>query len=225
MHDVDFEQYPEEHCKKAVELLQQENVEPEVIHAVCSHGFGHCSDVEPEHEMEKVLFACDELTGLIWAAAKMRPSGSVSDRELKSLKKKFRISVLRRAVPEKLLQKAREKLGWPLEDLMERTILAMRSCETEVNEGNAGSGTRVRIICVTVQLLLICIKNKLLTGIKDAARLSGKDSLAASSFFITFRTENPAELSQQAFPLDPTGKDASAPAQLLSAVLPTGIFC
>ena len=90
LHDVDFEQYPEEHCKKAVELLQQENVEPEVIHAVCSHGFGHCSDVEPEHEMEKVLFACDELTGLIWAAAKMRPSGSVSDMELKSLKKKFK---------------------------------------------------------------------------------------------------------------------------------------
>ena len=134
LHDVDFERYPEEHCKKAVELLQGENAEPEVIHAVYSHGFGHCNDVEPQHEMEKVLFACDELTGLIWAAAKMRPSRSVSDMELKSLKKKFKDKRFAAGCSREIITEGAEKLGWTLEDLMERTILAMRSCETDVNE-------------------------------------------------------------------------------------------
>ena len=96
LHDVDFEKYPEEHCKKAPELLAEVNAEPELVHAVCSHGYGLCSDVKPEHEMEKVMFAVDELTGLIWAAAKMRPSHSVQDMELSSLKKKFKEQKVRR---------------------------------------------------------------------------------------------------------------------------------
>ena len=90
LHDIDFERYPEEHCKKAPELLEEAGAEPELIRAVVSHGWGICSDVEPEHPMEKILFAADELTGLIGAAAKMRPSGSVMDMEVKSLKKKFK---------------------------------------------------------------------------------------------------------------------------------------
>lgn len=90
LHDVDFERYPEEHCKKAVEILESHGVSPEMIHAVCSHGYGLVSDVQPEHTMEKILFATDELTGLIGAAALMRPSKSVEDMELKSLKKKFK---------------------------------------------------------------------------------------------------------------------------------------
>ena len=90
LHDVDFECYPEEHCKKAPELLKEIDASEELIHAVCSHGYGICSEVEPKHEMEKILFATDELTGLIWAAAKMRPSKSTKDMEVSSLKKKFK---------------------------------------------------------------------------------------------------------------------------------------
>ena len=90
LHDVDFEQYPEEHCKKAPELLSEIDAEEELVHAVVSHGYGLCSDVEPEHLMEKIMFASDELTGLIWAAAKMRPSKSVMDMEVSSVKKKFK---------------------------------------------------------------------------------------------------------------------------------------
>lgn len=115
-------------------MLQKENVEPEVIHAVCSHGFGHCSDVKPEHEMEKVLFACDELTGLIWAAAKMRPSKSVSDMELKSLKKKFKDKRFAAGCSREIISEGAGNLNWTLEELMERTIQAMRSCEASVNE-------------------------------------------------------------------------------------------
>ena len=90
LHDIDFEKYPEQHCKKAPELLKEIDADDRFIHAVVCHGYGLCSDVEPEHEMEKVLFASDELTGLIWAAAKMRPSKSTQDMEVKSLKKKFK---------------------------------------------------------------------------------------------------------------------------------------
>ena len=90
LHDVDFELYPEEHCKKCIELLRENNVDESIIHSICSHGYGLCSDVKPEHIMEKILFATDELTGLIWATAKMRPSKSVMDMELSSLKKKFK---------------------------------------------------------------------------------------------------------------------------------------
>ena len=133
LHDIDFEMYPEEHCKKAVELLEKAGAEPEVIHAVCSHGYGECSDVKPEHEMEKVLFACDELTGLIGAAAKMRPSKSVIDMEVKSLKKKFKDKRFAAGCSREIITKGAEQLGWSLEELMEKTILAMRSCEENIN--------------------------------------------------------------------------------------------
>lgn len=133
LHDIDFEMYPEEHCKKAVELLEKAGAEPEVIHAVCSHGYGECSEVKPEHEMEKVLFACDELTGLIGAAAKMRPSKSVMDMEVKSLKKKFKDKRFAAGCSREIITKGAEQLGWSLEELMEKTILAMRSCEENIN--------------------------------------------------------------------------------------------
>ena len=134
LHDVDFEQYPEEHCKKAPQLLAEIKAEPELVHAICSHGYGLCSDVEPEHEMEKVLFAADELTGLIGAAARMRPSKSVMDMEVSSLKKKFKDKKFAAGCSRDVIRTGAEKLGWTLEALMEKTIQAMRSCETAVNE-------------------------------------------------------------------------------------------
>ncbi len=134
LHDVDFEQYPEEHCKKAPQLLAEIKAEPELVHAICSHGYGLCSDVEPEHEMEKVLFAADELTGLIGAAARMRPSKSVMDMEVSSLKKKFKDKKFAAGCSRDVIRTGAEKLGWTLEELMEKTIQAMRSCETAVNE-------------------------------------------------------------------------------------------
>ena len=134
LHDIDFEQWPEEHCKKAPELLQSAGCSPELIHAVCSHGYGLCSDVEPTHQMEKVLFAADELTGLIGAAAKMRPSKSVSDMEVSSLKKKFKDKKFAAGCSRDVISQGAERLGWSLEELMEKTILAMRSCEEHVNQ-------------------------------------------------------------------------------------------
>ena len=134
LHDVDFEQYPEEHCKKAPQLLAEIKAEPELVHAICSHGYGLCSDVEPEHEMEKVLFAADELTGLVGAAARMRPSKSVMDMEVSSLKKKFKDKKFAAGCSRDVIRTGAEKLGWTLEELMEKTIQAMRSCETAVNE-------------------------------------------------------------------------------------------
>ncbi len=132
LHDIDFEQWPEEHCKKAPALLREAGATEELIHAVVSHGYGLCSDVAPEHEMEKVLFAADELTGLIWAAAKMRPSGSVMDMELSSLKKKFKDKKFAAGCSREVIRQGAEALGWTLDDLMQRTILAMRSCEESV---------------------------------------------------------------------------------------------
>ncbi len=134
LHDVDFEKYPEEHCKKAPELLAEIGAEPELIHAVCSHGYGLCSDVEPEHQMEKVLFAADELTGLIGAAIKMRPSKSVMDLEVSSLKKKFKDKRFAAGCSRDVIRQGAERLGWTLDELMEKTILAMRSCEESVNQ-------------------------------------------------------------------------------------------
>ena len=134
LHDIDFEQWPEEHCKKAPELLQSAGCSPELIHAVCSHGYGLCSDVEPTHQMEKVLFAADELTGLIGAAAKMRPSKSVSDMEVSSLKKKFKDKKFAAGCSRDVISQGAERLGWSLEELMEKTILAMRSCEERINQ-------------------------------------------------------------------------------------------
>ena len=134
LHDIDFEQWPEEHCKKAPELLESAGCSPEFIHAVCSHGYGLCSDVEPTHQMEKVLFAADELTGLIGAAARMRPSKSVSDMEVSSLKKKFKDKKFAAGCSRDVISQGAERLGWTLEGLMEKTILAMRSCEERINQ-------------------------------------------------------------------------------------------
>jgi len=133
LHDIDFEMWPEEHCKKAPELLEPAGADPEFVHAVVCHAYGICSDVEPVHEMEKVLFAVDELTGLIGAAARMRPSKSVCDMEVSSLKKKFKDKKFAAGCSRDVIQTGAERLGWTLEELMERTILAMRSCEERVN--------------------------------------------------------------------------------------------
>ena len=127
LHDIDFELWPEEHCKKAPELLKEAGVEDDIIHAVCSHGYGLCSNVEPEREMEKVLFACDELTGLIGAAALMRPSKSCSDMELKSLKKKFKDKRFAAGCSREVIQQGAEMLGWDLDKLLDETLNAMKS--------------------------------------------------------------------------------------------------
>lgn len=132
LHDIDFEQYPEEHCKKAPELLREGGAEEELIHAVCSHGYGLVSDVKPEHEMEKILFATDELTGLIGAAARMRPSKSVMDMEVSSLKKKFKDKRFAAGCSRDVIRDGAELLGWELDKLFSMTIDAMRSCEEQV---------------------------------------------------------------------------------------------
>ncbi len=134
LHDIDFEKYPEEHCKKAPELLQEIEAPEEVIRAICSHGYGICFDVEPKHEMEKILFATDELTGLIWAAAKMRPSKSTKDMEVSSLKKKFKDKKFAAGCSREIIKQGAERLGWTLDELFEKTILAMRDCEDRVEE-------------------------------------------------------------------------------------------
>lgn len=134
LHDVDFEQFPEQHCLKAPELLSEIEAPDNFVHAVCSHGYGLCCDVEPVHEMEKVLFAADELTGLIGAAARMRPSKSVMDMEVSSLKKKYKDKKFAAGCSRDVIAQGAERLGWELADLMEKTILAMRSCEDRVND-------------------------------------------------------------------------------------------
>ena len=134
LHDVDFEVYPDEHCLKAPELLAEVNASPEMVHAICSHGYGLCCDVEPIHIMEKILFAADELTGLIGAAARMRPSKSVMDMEVSSLKKKFKDKKFAAGCSRDVIKSGAERLGWTLEELMEKTILAMRSCEASIAE-------------------------------------------------------------------------------------------
>lgn len=134
LHDVDFEKYPEEHCKKAPELLKEIQAPDEMVRAICSHGYGICSDIEPTHEMEKILFATDELTGLIWAAAKMRPSKSTKDMEVSSLKKKYKDKKFAAGCSREIIGQGAERLGWTLDDLFEKTILAMRDCEDRVEE-------------------------------------------------------------------------------------------
>lgn len=134
LHDVDFEKYPEQHCKKAPELLKEINASDEFIHAVVCHGYGICVDVAPEHQMEKVLYAADELTGLIWAAAQMRPSKSTKDMEVKSLKKKFKDKRFAAGCSRDVIEKGAAVLGWDLNELFEKTILAMRYCEDQVHE-------------------------------------------------------------------------------------------
>lgn len=132
LHDVDFELYPDQHCQKAPELLAEIGATPEMVHAICSHGYGICSDVEPQHVMEKIMFATDELTGLIGAAARMRPSKSVMDMELSSLKKKFKDKKFAAGCSRDVIMQGAERLGWTLDELLEKTILAMRSCEATV---------------------------------------------------------------------------------------------
>ena len=133
LHDVDFEMFPDQHCIKAPELLAEIDASPEMVHAICSHAYGMCCDVEPEHLMEKVMFAADELTGLIGAAARMRPSKSVMDMEVSSLKKKFKDKKFAAGCSRDTIKEGADRLGWTLEELMEKTILAMRSCEAAVN--------------------------------------------------------------------------------------------
>ncbi len=132
LHDIDFEQWPDEHCHKCVELLTQAGADEKLIHAVVCHGYGLCSDVAPEHEMEKVLFACDELTGLIGACAKMRPSGSITDMDLKSLKKKYKTKAFAAGCSREVIAQGAEMLGWPLDDLLLRTLEAMKPDEAAI---------------------------------------------------------------------------------------------
>ena len=134
LHDVDFELYPEQHCQKAPEMLREAGVPDDVIRAVCSHGYGQCSDIKPERIMEKILFATDELTGLIGAAALMRPSKSVQDMELKSLKKKFKDKSFAAGCSRDVIRQGAEMLGWELDELLSKTLDAMRDCEAELNE-------------------------------------------------------------------------------------------
>ena len=134
LHDVDFEQYPDQHCRKAPDLLAEIAAPEEMVHAICSHAYGMSSDVEPVHQMEKIMFAVDELTGLIGAAARMRPSKSVMDMELSSLKKKFKDKKFAAGCSRDVIRQGAEMLGWSLDELMDKTILAMRSCEVRINE-------------------------------------------------------------------------------------------
>ena len=128
LHDIDFELYPEQHCQKAPELLAEVNASAEFIHAVCSHGYGICCDIE------NILFTVDELTGLIGAAARMRPSKSVMDMELSSLKKKFKDKKFAAGCSRDVIKQGAERLGWPLDEVLDKTIQAMRCCETSISE-------------------------------------------------------------------------------------------
>ena len=132
LHDIDFEMWPDEHCQKAPELLREAGVEEDMIRAIVSHSYGQCSDVKPEREMEKVLFACDELTGLIGAAALMRPSRSVMDMEVSSIKKKFKDKKFAAGCSREVIQQGAERLGWELPVLFEKTLAAMQSCEESI---------------------------------------------------------------------------------------------
>ena len=129
LHDLDFEQYPEQHCIKEQEILRNRGIDEKLIHAVASHGYMLTVDIEPVHEMEKVLYATDELTGLIGAAALMRPSKSVSDIELKSVKKKYKNANFAAGCSREVIERGAQMLGWELDKLISETILAMRSCE------------------------------------------------------------------------------------------------
>ena len=139
LHDIDFEQYPDEHCLKAPELLREGSVGEDIIHSVCSHGYGitvgngTTIDVEPVHVMEKVLFAMDELTGLIWSASLMRPSKSTKDMELKSLKKKYKSTGFAAGCSREVIARGAEQLDWELDELLEKTLEAMKASEDTIN--------------------------------------------------------------------------------------------
>lgn len=133
LHDLDFEEYPDAHCEKTQEMMRALGWDERLVHAAASHGYGLCpSSPEPEHEMEKVLFACDELTGLIGAAALMRPSKSVSDMELSSLKKKFKDKKFAAGCSRDVIRTGAERLGWELDTLLQKTLDAMKACEAEL---------------------------------------------------------------------------------------------
>ncbi|MCQ2546926.1 MAG: hydrolase [Clostridia bacterium] len=132
LHDIDFEEYPEQHCIKAPELLASAGVGEDMIRSICSHGYGLCADIKPEHEMEKVLYACDELTGIIGAAALMRPSKSVQDMELKSLKKKYKSPSFAAGCSREVIGQGAEMLGWELPELQQKTLDAMKACEADI---------------------------------------------------------------------------------------------
>ena len=135
LHDLDFELYPEEHCVKSQELMREHGVDENIIRSTASHGWSlTAANIEPEHQMEKVLFAIDELSGLIGAAALMRPSKSVQDMELKSLKKKFKDKHFAAGCSRDVIKQGADILGWPLDELMEKTIAAMRVDEAAINE-------------------------------------------------------------------------------------------
>ena len=138
LHDIDFEQWPDQHCVKSQELLRAAGIGEDMIHSICSHAYGLCSDVEPVHQMEKVLFAVDELTGLIGAAALMRPSKSCMDMEVSSLKKKFKDKKFAAGCSRDVITQGAERLGWELPVLFEKTILAMRSCEESIAQEMQG---------------------------------------------------------------------------------------
>ena len=137
LHDIDFEEYPEEHCIKAPELLREAGVGEEMIRAICSHGYGHRVPIKPEKEMEKVLYTVDELTGLIGAAALMRPSKSVMDMELKSLKKKYKDKRFAAGCSRDVIEAGAQMMGWEMDKVLETTIQAMRDCEASVQEETA----------------------------------------------------------------------------------------
>lgn len=133
LHDLDFEKYPEQHCIKEQQIMAERNIDKRIIHAAASHGYMLTVDIKPEHEMEKVLYAVDELTGLIGAAAIMRPSKSVQDLELKSVKKKYKSKSFAAGCSREVIERGADMLGWDLDYLIEQTILAMRSCEDKYN--------------------------------------------------------------------------------------------
>ena len=140
LHDIDFELFPEQHCQKAPELLKEAGASEELIHAVCAHGWPTCCDVEPVLLEEKVLFAADELTGLIWACALMRPSKSCSDMELSSLKKKFKDKKFAAGCSRDVIRLGADRLEWTLEELLEKTLAAMKIAESKVEEKMAAIG-------------------------------------------------------------------------------------
>ena len=132
LHDLDFEKYPERHCLAAQEIMRERGLDEKLVHAVVSHGYGLCCDVKPEAQMEKILFASDELTGLIGAAALMRPSKSVSDMELSSLKKKFKDKKFAAGCSRDVIKQGAEMLGWELDTLLQKTLDAMKACEADI---------------------------------------------------------------------------------------------
>ncbi len=133
LHDLDFEKYPEEHCVKSQEIMRERGLDERLIRATASHGYGITVDIVPEHKMEKLLFASDELTGLIGAAALMRPSKSVSDMELKSLKKKYKDKKFAAGVDRAVIEEGARMLGWELDELLGKTLDAMKASEAEIN--------------------------------------------------------------------------------------------